>query len=611
MTASGVHSRWALLTAFLGAVIVHAVFVAAGFAPSWNGGSWDLLWDPDSYMRLLQVRQLLETGAWHDKILHGVGPGAGMDMHWTRPLDVLLIAGAWLGAPFVGADAALWGWSMMFGPATHLALLLLLSWATRDFLDDRGYLALALLASVQWGIVTTATVGQVDHHGLTLLGHAAGLACLLRALSGAAGRRLVLAGVAAGLAVWINVEALITVLATLTALSLLWLVEAGPWLRRTAVYLASLGAALAVAVAVEYPVAQWTSFHDDQHSAMHVIGAVVLLAATLAVLAVAGRLPRHWSLRLGLGLAAAVLAGGVLHLAFPQVGLAPHQWAGDIVIDVLEIQRDERPYLPYSPLAIHSMMIDLAPLLIAAPAVAAMIWRGDDRRRRRALVYAGFMVVGTTFGMWRYRGLGFLQLAFLPPLVEALWWLAARVRSQGRAAVAVTVAVASTWHWGVAFAYDAGRDGLDLLAAGRIMTPRCGYERLAPHLAALRAVGGRGTALTYVYAGPEVRLRSGWPVLDAPYHRNTLGMEQATTLAFGDPDETVIRQLARDADLGLVVFCRRELPWMVYYPYAMAHPESLLARLMRDDPPAWLRRVALPADLGREFLVYQRVDEPR
>ncbi len=55
---------------------------------------------PDGYMRLNRVTQLYLTGDWYDSGIRRSNAPYGEVLHWTRPLDLLLLAGAFVSAPF-------------------------------------------------------------------------------------------------------------------------------------------------------------------------------------------------------------------------------------------------------------------------------------------------------------------------------------------------------------------------------------------------------------------------------------------------------------------------------------------------------------------------------
>ena len=57
------------------------------------------LHDSNSYMRLVRVRNLIEGGDWHDHTIARANAPHGHTLHWSRPLDALLLAGSASMAP--------------------------------------------------------------------------------------------------------------------------------------------------------------------------------------------------------------------------------------------------------------------------------------------------------------------------------------------------------------------------------------------------------------------------------------------------------------------------------------------------------------------------------
>jgi hypothetical protein len=89
---------------------------------------------PDSYMRLVRVTELYETGAWFDITIERSNAPYGDDLHWTRPYDVVVLAGAWVLTPFLGFETALFRWGSLVSPIFHVALGVAAAWATSPFL---------------------------------------------------------------------------------------------------------------------------------------------------------------------------------------------------------------------------------------------------------------------------------------------------------------------------------------------------------------------------------------------------------------------------------------------------------------------------------------------
>lgn len=112
-------------------VLGQIVLVLTGVIPVLDG----ILVDPDGYMRLNRVLQLHDGGAWFDSRDWRINPPEGHVQHWTRPLDAVLLAGAWLLEPLLGFRQGLHLWGVLFSPVCLGLSLLALAWATEPVLD--------------------------------------------------------------------------------------------------------------------------------------------------------------------------------------------------------------------------------------------------------------------------------------------------------------------------------------------------------------------------------------------------------------------------------------------------------------------------------------------
>lgn len=86
----------------------------------------------DSYMRLARVRNLMAGGNLHDRTIPRANAPYGHSLHWTRPLDVLLVAGATMLTPILGTANGLHQAGVWLSPLLHLETLsALFGWRQR------------------------------------------------------------------------------------------------------------------------------------------------------------------------------------------------------------------------------------------------------------------------------------------------------------------------------------------------------------------------------------------------------------------------------------------------------------------------------------------------
>ena len=106
------------------------------------------------------------------------------------------------------------------------------------------------------------------------------------------------------------------------------------------------------------------------------------------------------------------------------------------------------------------------------------------------------------------------------------------------------------------------------------------------------------TVLAGSNLGTSILAYSPHRALAGPYHRNIPG-NLATLDAFTGPVDAA-RKVIQDRHVGLIAICHADAEQRLL---ASKAPAGLLARLLRDDPPAWLE----PIGAGPEPLRLYRV----
>src|SRR5918994_1540019 len=145
------------------------------------------------------------------------------------PLGCLLLgqavlAGAWLLQPLLGFARALHLWGVLISPALLALAVVATAWAAAPALDRDSRLLACLVLLTQPTVLAYTSVGRPDHHSLLLL-----LALLLIGLTARVAaapherRAALLAGLIAGLGIWVSPEAMTFVGVSLAALGLFWL----------------------------------------------------------------------------------------------------------------------------------------------------------------------------------------------------------------------------------------------------------------------------------------------------------------------------------------------------------------------------------------------------
>jgi asparagine N-glycosylation enzyme membrane subunit Stt3 len=166
-----------------------------------------------------QGAALHDGGAWFDPREPRVNPPAGQFQHWTRALDALLLAGAWLLEPLLGFARALHVWGVLISPVLLALAVLATAWAAAPALERDTRLLACLVLLSQPSVLAYTSIGRPDHHSLLLL-----LAVILTGLTARLAATphdrwaALLAGALAGLAIWVSPEAMTFVAISLATL---------------------------------------------------------------------------------------------------------------------------------------------------------------------------------------------------------------------------------------------------------------------------------------------------------------------------------------------------------------------------------------------------------
>ncbi|MBF0129892.1 MAG: hypothetical protein HQL33_07850 [Alphaproteobacteria bacterium] len=587
----GLHGRGTLLAAAAWLVGLQAVLAVTGWSPILSGR----FADGDGYMWLLRVLDLHAGAPWYGAVSARTNAPFGESLHWTRPLDALLYAGAWIGTAVAGFRQSLFVWGALVSPLLLLLSLPVWSWGMRPLLDDRTFLLSVALFPLLFQLSLAFEVGRPDHHGLLAFLFIVQFAIAVRLAMGLAGMRAAAAaGAVCGLALWVSVESLLALASIGGGLAALWIARGGEHARHLAAYAVALFVALSIAIPVQVAPAEWTMPVYRHVSVVHwtLAGAGAAVWLGLAVLA-----PRARAGRAGLVLGGAVLVGGVMAALFPRFFSGPFaEYDPAITAEFLSQIAEFESLLPRSRYTASMFLIYLGPPLIAI-SFALWRWRRADFGERGALLLfgSGFLVY-LPMAIYEVRWVSYVEILSLvhwPMAVVAMDRLGrsrasvgGRVLARSLAAVVLIVGnliaaapLFASAPSAVSPAVQGGdrRRGCDWTAISRTLTER---HALHPE---------ERIVLTYFFAGPELAWRTPYDVVGAPYaNADSLGDTARFFRATQDGDA---RAVAERRKIDLVLLCAG-------YPDNRFHGRgdgALLNRLLRGEGPEWLEPVPLPA----------------
>jgi len=564
--------------------------------------------DPDAYMRLNRVLDLHSTGAWYDPTYPRINPPDGHLQHWTRPLDGLLLAGAWLLQPFTGFADGLYFWGVLFSPVCLALALVALNWGLAPVLgrDARFFACLALL--LQPSVMAYSSVGRPDHHAFLLLLFVLWLGLIARLLiePGRSRRPAVAAGAIAALGIWVSIESLAFVAPGLAALGLVWLAGDARLARESRDLALATTLFLAFGLLLERPPGDLFAVENDRLSIQHVTLFLLIAGFWAVVLRLPGARTGAVGWRLaGAGLGTTALAATMLVL-FPELRHGPLGTV-DPLYRELRFERivETQPLVAPADLAAGrwgEILRDL--IMMAGIALPALAWlahrllRAEAPVRRIWLAVALALAVFLPLAAWQVRWSIYAQALLVIPYSALIGGLvhALGERLGGRPAFyARPLVMLAALFWPILAAQPLPEAEVETAARS------CPLAEIAPALE--RAAAEPGTIMALADYGPELLWRTPHRVLSIPNHRPQPGFT-ATRRALAARDDATAREILARHRVDWILLCPGPIE-RGFFGHGVADRERTLHRRLLDGRgPAWLVPVALPADVADDARLF-------
>jgi hypothetical protein len=539
------------------------------------------LFNPDSYMRLVRLRDMLRGGTVMDTVARD-GSGHGTMLHWSHLIDSLLCLLAVPFRLFLKPDDALHAAALVFGPLNMAALGFAVAWAAAPFAARKWLWLGAMLPALSPSIISYGMVGVVHHHVAIAVAVVACWGWAARLITGLARPEAGIAlGAWAALGIWFSPESVPLTMLAFGALWLAWIVypaRAGvPSDIPRAIGLSGLSFAVVTTLALLVdPPAEGIGAMEIDRLSLLFAGLAVAVAATGAGLwavhrMVPGRGPR---------IAAACAIGAVCCAAW---AAACHDaiFRANMLLD--EDQRD----------AMFGHINEMSPIVGVLPALhflltgacgALILIASAARRRSLFLGYAAVCLAGLLVLGWSH-----VRFAAYPEAAGAI-----------ALPIALTLATEVTRRWhqiGQSFArlatvllfvqvpYLGLMSGLTggAYAAPMVVLPACkvpdAVAMLAPHPGAV--------VLADVNDTPELLYKTRIRTVGSLYHRDIAGFLRLRA-AWRVPPATAVPAEIDAAEISLVLGCKTPArsPLVEDLPTA-----TLLDQVRTGHPPPWLRQI--------------------
>lgn len=280
--------------------------------------------DCDSVLRLLKVERVHQTGNPGERIIPQIAPPAGLNIHWTAPVDFILASGAKMfRTEKRGFRAALHDFSLWYPQLLFMVLVGVLIFVLKQLGEPAETVPLAFaLAALNPFLARLFMPGNTDHHGMQALLGIMLAAAALKFLRSPNVFTLAVAGLLAGLGIWVSVQFLFMAALTLGALASWWLFADRRYWWQPALVPACAAAVLLFALRVEYPGGEPAAPVFDMVSRAHLTLFLFVTAASAAAGAAALK-PLGVKAKAALAGALAAITTIVLYKIYPGLFAQP------------------------------------------------------------------------------------------------------------------------------------------------------------------------------------------------------------------------------------------------------------------------------------------------
>jgi hypothetical protein len=548
----------------------------------WNNIRYFALGDTDDNMRIMQVRALLHGQGWFDLRQYRMNPPYGVNIHWSRLVDLPIAGLILLLRPVLGGAGAE-RWAVAIAPMLpYLLLLFSLALTARRLIDPRAY-PLAFIAVFFAGSTNGMFMPErIDHHGWQL-------ALLALSMSGIADPKRVRGGLTLGistaLSLAIGLEMLIYIAIMGAAMALFWVADAEERDRLRA-YGVSLGGATGLSFLLFASYANRAAVCDALSpvwlSDVLLGGALLYGISRLAV--------ADWKNRLALALAAGVVLAGFHALTWPSCLQRLEGVSPEVYRLWLSHVKEARPIYTHG-WRIASMITALPITGLIGWAILVRVQRPAPERLRRILGAAVPGIAATALLLWQTRTGPAAQMLATVGAAAFVWYLVPLTwRSKSTLVLVLgslaTVAIGSGFAVQLVAYIPGPPPSPQEKAIGKanaLCNSLWGYHPVA--------LQPKGIVFTFVDLGPRLIAVTHHDAITGPYHRNGQQIADVMNAFRGSADQA--HRLILKYHSNYLLTCPKSSTTTIFMSEA---PNGFYAQLEHGEVPKWLAPVRLPKD---------------
>jgi hypothetical protein len=241
------------LGALLAAIVVALMVISA--VAGWLADATTGIGDPDSMMRLVEVRDFLAGQGWYDLVQHRLAPPLGVVMHWSRYVDAPIAGLISLASLFVDRVSAETFAVNVWPPLLLAPFALGLVAVVHRFAGWTASFLTLLLLGMSPSVLILFRPGDIDHHNVQAVLLVWLIAGLVRA--DRSKRWAAVAGLTAATSLAIGLETLPAVMLAVAGLIAAWIHDGDRWRAGLITYALTLAAATALHFLATVPPDRW------------------------------------------------------------------------------------------------------------------------------------------------------------------------------------------------------------------------------------------------------------------------------------------------------------------------------------------------------------------
>jgi len=565
------------------------------------------LGDSDCYMRLIRVSELYHTGKWYDPVIQRSNAPYGESSHWTRPFDVLLLAGAVPLGLFTDFESALFWWGIVISPLLLIAAIVSLQWSTRAVLKGDGPFLVGFMFVFQVIILTYFQPGRPDHHSLIILLFVLSIGFALRMIQKPFSLLLCCAAGAVGaLSVWVSVESMLTICVIMAGLCLLWILKNGDFLQKSLHYSLALFVFTALSLVLERPWHDLTTQQFDRLSIVQcgVLGYITVFWIISSIFSRNRSLYQTMSYRFSFFLAGAAAIALLTLLSFPKFYKGPMADVDPEIIPIwLNKVGEVQPLLSGSNFVIPIQLFGSAFLCLVF--LCYLILKDKRDEDRNAWIFISLAAaIYFVISFYQIRWAAYAQSLLIIPMAALMLLLRQRGPKAGFLKTLKNVFIVLSFSLGFLF--------IGLLAD--VIFKKGDAEKSRHKVSLIRMCENLNDEkwrkrsfriLTHIDFGAEILYRTRHEVIGTPYHRNSSGILDTIEIMTADTDKTAY-DVIQKRGIDLILLCPKSTDKAFF-----SKPEQTSAfyqKLLGGKVPNWLRKVELPSDLTSSFLLFRTAE---